>query len=154
MAFFIYLCKDCLDLAERIKGDELTYEELELACLFETSHMMNPSPGDLEEARTCPRCDSVDTEKTYFEYKPRGYVLGNGFLDRDGTRRAMNVYKLDQEDPYAHMREPGEVDELKAKFKRAGTAGGNEKHYPMYSREKSEKSTQDMDKAVKDVNND
>lgn len=84
---------------------------------------MNPSARELAAATICPRCDGTDTAKTFYGMNVSCYVLGNGYLDAAGTRRDMNIYTLDKDDPYADMRQPGEVDELKAKFRRAGRKG-------------------------------
>tara|TARA_R100001244_G_scaffold25113_2_gene25411 strand:- start:72845 stop:73300 length:456 start_codon:yes stop_codon:yes gene_type:complete len=48
------------------------------------------------------------------------YIRGNGYLDTKGCRRDMNLYKLQKDDPYGHMRQPGEKDDLVNKIKKAG----------------------------------
>ena len=51
----------------------------------------------------------------------------------------MHVYTLQNNDPYASMREPGEVDDKIAKFKNAGKHSGKvKKHYDMTSDNKME----------------
>lgn len=51
------------------------------------------------------------------------YTKGNGYMDKAGCHRDMNLYKLTKEDPYAHMRQPGEADDLAQKLRNAGKFG-------------------------------
>ena len=152
MPRYNYICNDCRIEAESIKGSPLTDEELLDEIIFETSHAMNPTEVELKCARECPRCEKINTERTYLGVSISSYVRGYGYLDREGCHRDMNLYKLtstDDEtglttDPYADMREPGEVDELKIKLKRGG------KHNPKPVRFLSPKrDSGDMQAAVK-----
>lgn len=127
MPKYNYQCNDCKSRAEEIKGGVLTDEEI-WEVIFETSHGMNPGEKELKYARECPRCDGVNTAKTYIGLQITGYVRGYGYLDRAGCQRDMNLRKLtgvDEDtglttDPYAGMRSPGEVDDLKARLQRGG----------------------------------
>lgn len=136
MAHYVYICKACVAKAAKKLKRELTVGEKD-EFLFETTHSMNPTPEELLEARECPQCFGYDTEQSFARHQITTYVRGNGYLDRAGTRRDMNLYKLTQKDdngntldPYASMREPGEADDLILKFKKAGRKGGkNKKHF-------------------------
>lgn len=59
--------------------------------------------------------------RTMVGYDQTWYIRGNG-LARDvaGARRDMNLYQLQQNDPYAHMRQPGEKDDLINRLKKGG----------------------------------
>lgn len=137
MPLYNYVCKDCENKAKIAKnGEELTAEEF-VGVIFETSHRIEPTPEELAEARVCPRCEGSNTEMTVFGIDVLGYIRGNGYLDRAGCRRDMNLHKLtaidpdtgQTTDPYAEYREPGEVDDLKVRLKRAGQHDPNTSHF-------------------------
>lgn len=67
----------------------------------------------------CPVCNS-QAQKSYADYFFQGYVRGDGYFDRAGCRRDMNLYKLTKDDPYAMYRKPGEAEDLAKKLKKAG----------------------------------
>lgn len=127
MPKYNYQCNSCLARAEEIKGSKLTDDELH-EVIFETSHSMEPSDKELTYARECPVCEGIDTAKTYVGIQFTTYVRGYGYLDRAGCQRDMNLRKLtgvDEDtgkttDPYAEMRSPGEVEDLKARLQRGG----------------------------------
>ncbi len=135
MPLYDYACVDCeLDALKRL-GRELTSDEYDEMVLFETSHSMSPSQDELLEATTCPRCNSVNCTRSYKRSNITGYVRGDGYLDRAGTRRDMNLYHLTQDDPYAEYRQPGEVDEMKAKIKRSGQHNPHTKYFDVSNSE-------------------
>lgn len=128
---YIYRCLTC-EAQLRESGQDLatlTTDQLEELLLFETSHAMCPTPEELQEALVCPRCQTNNCVRSYHGMNIIAYVRGNGFLDRAGCYRDMHLHHLTQHDPYAQMRQPGEVDELKAKIKRAGQHAPNPKHF-------------------------
>lgn len=129
MPRYDYACADCEKVAlERLKRD-LTSEEYDELVLFETSHSMDPTPEELQEAMTCPRCNGTNCERSMKNSNVIGYMRGNGYLDKAGARRDMNLFHLTQDDPYAEYRQPGEVDEMKSKLKRAGQHDPKRKHF-------------------------
>jgi len=131
MPSYYYFCKDCEVEATKIKGGELTYDE-EWEVIFETYHSMGAGEEEKKKATTCPRCNSYNARQAFNHNDYTGYVRGDGYLDKEGVRRDMNVCKLQDDDPYASMREPGEVDDKIAKFKKAGRRDGKPtKHYDM-----------------------
>lgn len=67
----------------------------------------------------CPVCEGT-TRKVMCAVP--SYVRGNCYLDVEGCRRDMNLYKLQNNDPYDYMRQPGEKEELIAKIKRGNKA--------------------------------
>lgn len=142
MPLYDYACADCEKAATKRLKRELTDQEYSELVLFETSHTMSPSPKELKEATTCPRCNKNNCQKSLINSNAIGYIRGNGYLDRDGVRRDMNLFHLTQDDPYAQYRQPGEVDEMKSKLKRGGR-GENKKHFVV--------SQSEMQKAVSDA---
>jgi len=143
MPNYLYICNTCEEKATEEKGKPLTHSE-ELDVIFETYYSIN-APGDvIEGATVCPRCNGKDTAQAFHHNSYSGYVRGDGYLDKEGARRDMNVYTLQNNDPYAPMREPGEVDHKIVEFKNAGKHSGKpKKHYDMSSR--------NMEKAVEKV---
>jgi len=150
MPHYHYLCKVCEKRLVEAKGEPLNQEE-ELEAIFETSHAMEPTRSELRAAKQCPRCGSRNTHKTVNGIKVSGYVLGNGFLDREGVRRDMQLFHLTQKDsetgspldPYGYLRQPGEADDLATRIKRTGQRGNNKKHHVVNT-----KSTKDIERAV------
>lgn len=64
---------------------------------------------------TCPVCEGSARKIISVV---NSYIKGNCYLDIEGCKKDMNLYKLQNDDPYGHMRPPGEKDELIAKIKR------------------------------------
>jgi hypothetical protein len=82
--------------------------------VWEVSH------GMFEDVKVkCPVCNA-DATKSYADYFFQGYVRGNGYFDRAGCRRDMNLYKLLKDDPYGRYRLPGEAEHLADKLRAAG----------------------------------
>lgn len=128
MATYTYECQDCFVEATK-NCHELTETEYESKVLFETTHAMEPTDDELYDATECPRCGCHNCVKTLYDCNVICYVRGNGYLDREGCHRDMNLCALETEDPYADYRVPGEVDDLKARLKRAGQHDPKTKHY-------------------------
>lgn len=129
MPFYNYLCHDCDAQSEQIKGSPLTPDEI-WDVIFETSHQMFPSAAELAEARKCPRCGGVNTDITLIGSRPLCYVRGNGYLDRAGCRREMDLHKLTTDDPYAEMREPGEADDLAIRLRKGNQHNPRPVYFP------------------------
>lgn len=142
MPTYIYRCLRCEQQVLRELNGIISKEQYEELVLFETSHRMEPTAKELRDATTCPRCGGVDCEKSYYGSNIIAYIRGNGFLDKAGCIRDMNVHHLTTHDPYADLRQPGEVEDLKLRLKRAGQHQSNPKHFV---------SQRDMEKAVGEV---
>ena len=129
MAIYNYRCtNDCKhDDLEKHKGDIV--EDIQIVkggdLVWEVKHGMLEDP----EIK-CPLCGGA-AEKTYQGTPtPVSYIRGNGYLDKAGCKRDMDLFKLENnEDPYAGMRQPGEVDHIKDKLRRGGKHNPNRKHY-------------------------
>lgn len=73
------------------------------------AHGMNDTP-DIK----CPACGGKAVRSTHGINAPTGHVRGNCYLNKADQRRQMDLRTLEAgQDPYAHMRESGEVDHLK-----------------------------------------
>lgn len=129
MPNYDYACKTCeQNLCKKLKRD-LTDQEYQDHVLFETCHSINPTESELKEAITCPRCGKSDCSKSMMNINITSYIRGNGYLDKAGVKRDMNKFHLTTDDPYKEYRQPGEVDELKAKLDRGGKKASNTKVY-------------------------
>ena len=130
MPDYIYRCVACENSFLSDQGNKSwSQEEYDTNVLFETIHSMQATKAELEEALKCPRCGKTKAERFYGYDNVIAYIRGNGFLDKAGARRDMHMHTLETKDPYADMRQPGEVDELKSKLKRAGTHDPKPQHY-------------------------
>jgi putative FmdB family regulatory protein len=96
--------------------------------LFEMEHSMNKRP-----TIKCPQCGGTNTEQAYLSV-PMTYVRGYGWLDVRGRRRDMNLFKLQNDDPYRGMREPGEKDDLAHRLRKGGKFNTNPKRFLMGKR--------------------
>lgn len=127
MPSYHYECLTCLAAAEAVKGSELTADE-RWEVVYETEHAMTASPEQVRAACVCPRCASQEARLRFMGNNIIGYVKGNGYLDKAGCHRDMNMHKLtsidpdtgESTDPYTSMREPGEVEDLKVRLRRSG----------------------------------
>lgn len=73
------------------------------------AHGMNDTP----EIK-CPVCDGKAMRSTHGLTPPLGHIRGQCYLNKADQRRQMDLRTLEAgQDPYAHMRESGEVDHLK-----------------------------------------
>jgi len=108
-----YYCKDC-------------------DALWEVEHSMKEKPEIL-----CPECSSKNTAIA-ITTSPEAYVRGNGYLDVKGRRADMHRYKLLNDDPYAGMRQSGEVDHIAKTLRDSGKRQKNPKTFNM-STKKSKK---------------
>lgn len=98
--------------------------------IFETNHGMNEKPKV-----KCPKCGGINTEQT-FRTVPLSYIRGYGWLDVKGRRRDLNLYTLRNRDPYEHMREAGEADDLAHRLKAGGKFNTNPKTFQISSGKK------------------
>lgn len=87
------------------------------AWIWEEYHSMAETPEII-----CKICGQK-AERSMIGIDISSYLRGNGYLDRTGCRRDMNLYHVQNDDPYGYMRQPGEKDDLVAKLKRAGKFG-------------------------------
>lgn len=129
MPYYHYACKHCERKAKSKHGLELSSELYDELVLFETSHRMMPTDAEMKEATKCPRCGKNDCERSYKYSEITGYVRGNGYLDKAGVKRDMNLHHLTQNDPYSEYRQPGEVEDLKTRLVRGGRHNPKRRHY-------------------------
>lgn len=129
MPLYVYCCRKC----EAKIDKAVSPEEFEALALFETSHAMEPTDKELREAKKCPRCGSTDAYKSYEHHNVIAYIRGNGFLDKAGATRDRNVYTLENSDPYAEYRVPGEKEHIKSQLKKAGQHDPKTQHHVIKS---------------------
>jgi hypothetical protein len=149
MPNFYAACKDCEKKLRRKlklkKGQEIPREQHIDGVLFETSVSIKSTPAEEQEAMVCPRCKGSNTIRTYEGYDVVGYIRGNGYLDKAGCKRDMNVFTLTEKDkdtgksldPYDHMRQPGEADDLVTKIRKGGKHNPRPKYFDTKVMEKA-----------------
>jgi hypothetical protein len=75
----------------------------------------------------CPAC-GAPCERTWLGMTFQFFLPGEGMVrDKAGARRDMNLYTLQQNDPYAHMRQSGEVVDMTEKLRKGGKHQTNPK---------------------------
>lgn len=126
MPTYVYECVDCASHYDLDEIDDIIYEE---KVLYETKHPMNPTEEERNKACVCPRCSSGKAKPVFHGYTVTGYVRGDGYKDKKGAHRDMNIYKLTQEDPYAQYRQSGEVDHIKDKLIKEGRHDPKTKYF-------------------------
>lgn len=124
MPVYVYECQDCKSKYSDEDIDMMDTDQQESNILFETYHSMNPTDDELSSSVICPRCDSNNCNKTYVNIKISSYARGYGWKDYAGARRDMNIFHLDNDDPYKSHRVDGEVDHIRSNMKK------NSKHNP------------------------
>ena len=124
MPLYNYICDDCLAYAKKKLGRELTDDDRR-TFLFEARHSMTASPAEIHDATECPFCDGHNTKRTLLDVSVHTFIRGHIWEEfkRDNTaamRRDMALHQLQNDDPYAGMREPGEADDLANRLKMGG----------------------------------
>ena len=94
----------------------------ETPVIIEVIHSMTDDP-----IINCPVCKHpcqklISLDSTF-------YFRGNGYLDKAGCKRDMNLHKLMTDDPYASMRQSGEKEYLMDKCRKAGKFNPKTKYY-------------------------
>lgn len=125
MPIYQYTCESCsielsnkkINKNEKFDG-KIGFHKKSKEYLFTIECKMKDKPSK----PVCPRCKSNDKVcQSYTDYKLEFWIRGNGLVnDIGGARRDMHRHKLNNDDPYGHMREKGEKDYLDDKFRRAG----------------------------------
>lgn len=128
MPRYNYICLDCEQEAFAQHGEDLSEEQFQQLVLFETSHGMDPSEEELKEATICPRCHGNNCKVTIFGTDICSYIRGYGWRDKDGAKRDMHRYHLENNDPYGQYRVAGEVDHLKKRLEKPDPAV-RQKHF-------------------------
>lgn len=120
MPFYNYQCtKECKvkQLPKELK-EKLCIEKHPKGMLVWTEQHAMPEDNKWPKI-ACPLCSS-EAKPTWHGINQQGYTRGDCYLNRGDCNRQMDLDLLSQgRDPYGHMRQPGEVDELKKKLKKA-----------------------------------
>jgi hypothetical protein len=135
MPQYNYICKDCVDAAEKKLGRELTEDE-QVVLLFETSHAMFPTVEEALKATQCPLCDGHNTKITLLEVTQHTLIRGGNWQEfraknASALRRDMALHQLQDGDPYGYMRQPGEKDDLAHRLRTGGKKQTDKKHFMM-----------------------
>lgn len=101
--------------------------------VWEVSHGLDEKPKI-----KCPECGSKSTEIA-ITTAPTTYVKGYGWLDKKGRNRDMNLHKLQNDDPYGNMRQPGEKEDLEKKLKSGGKFNPKKKTFTARTTKKKAK---------------
>ena len=124
MPVYQYQCEDCSDSNKRVKKSELFDQEHETDGFAEDGEFIfykTSSMKDKQKSPKCPVCGGTNTIRSYRELSLTCYVRGDGLVkDRSGARRDMNRHHLINQDPYGHMRQSGEVDNMLDRFRDSG----------------------------------
>ncbi len=97
---------------------------LESRIVWEVSHSIAESPEIL-----CPHC-GAKAQRTMLGINTTFYFRGEGLVrDKAGARRDMNLHTLLNDDPYAHMRQPGEVDDMANRLRKGGQHNPNRQYF-------------------------
>ena len=81
---------------------------------WEVSHSIMENP-----TINCLLCGEV-AHHTMAGVQVMTYTKGNGFLDKAGVRREMDLHTLRTNDPYAHMRPDGDREDLEKRINKRG----------------------------------
>jgi predicted nucleic acid-binding Zn ribbon protein len=124
MPTYHYACSEGCTLDDvKAAKDTFTFEGTIIAVksgtlIWEVKHGMTEMPKI-----KCPLCSKKADRTMEGVGAPIWYIKGNCYLNKDDCRKQMDLHKLETgQDPYAHMRQPGEVDHIKKKLK-----GGDKK---------------------------
>jgi len=117
-----YLCNKCVAKAAKECGRELTDEE-EMELVYEVQYGFDATKKQKKKAAKCPVCKSVDVRKVYNslpEVRIKNSLPWWEFKKKNAAamKREMTLHRLEQHDPYAHMRQSGEVDDIKDKLRK------------------------------------
>lgn len=123
MPFYDYICLDCVSSLVPDDREPTTEEANE--CVFETRHSMFAKDDELERTTSCPKCGGKNTKKLIRAENISTLVRGvvwEEYLrnNRKAISRDMALHQLQEDDPYAGMREDGESDHLANVLKKGG----------------------------------
>lgn len=111
-------------LPERIvdRDEEGNINESTTPIILEIHHGMSETP----EIK-CPVCEHECIR--VIAKSVTAYFRGYGYLDKKGCYRDMNLYKLQTDDPYGYMRQPGEAEFMADQIKKKGKFDPKPKHF-------------------------
>lgn len=119
MAFYNYECSN----KTPCKVKALTEEQKNKLCIEEHPKgklIWTERHGwDEKPEIKCPVCGKDAVKSAHGMGNVTGYIRGNSYLNRGDIARQMDLHTLETKDPYGHMRQPGEVDDLKSRLKKA-----------------------------------
>jgi len=66
----------------------------------------------------CPKCNQKCTK--LISGGQANWIRGYGFLDKVGAKRDMQLHTLENNDPYAKIRPPGDKEQIADKLRKGG----------------------------------
>lgn len=141
MPIYNYICDDCLSNKSKELGRDLSTEE-EIYFVFEARHSMNASPDEIKENTECPFCEGHNTKKTYYGQDITVFSRGvewNEYMakNRHALARDMALHQLENADPYAAHRPPGDKADVADKLRDGAKKPNSEKVF--YSKNSKKK---------------
>jgi hypothetical protein len=110
MAKYIHICKSCCAKA----GINLATANMEQ---FQKASSEFSFETDVAENAACPVCESFDCHR--MPAFSAAYVRGYGFMDKKGMKNDMNLYHLQNKDPYAAHRTATDKRDLESRIRRS-----------------------------------
>lgn len=125
MGLHDYICNDCVAFAKKELDVEDLTEEQESMLVFETKYGFTATSKELKIATQCPFCDGNNTKKIITGPACVRFRGGHNWEEfrrenNSSMRRDMAIHQLKTADPYASMRQAGEVDDLAHRLKASG----------------------------------
>lgn len=118
MPFYNYACLNgckTKQLSKELKQKLCIEKHPKGILVWTEQHGMNDKP----EIK-CPVCTGA-AERTFHGTNFTEWIRGNCYLNRADAKRQMDLRVLETGDPYGHMRQRGEVDDLKSRLRKKKT---------------------------------
>ena len=118
MPTYIYQCEDC---SKKPGGFMVDFDREQPGWSDKGEYLffVEASMKKIPKHPKCT-CGSKNTFKSVNNSNQYFHVRGNCYLDKKGVQRDQNMYKLQFEDPYAHMRTAEDRDYKMTQFRRSG----------------------------------
>jgi len=133
MATYNYRCNKCT--IQHYIDSDLSVEQVpipfttDLEDLTKENYVFTVSHGMSEKPKIkCPVCKKTDCDRSYNTERTAVYTRGNYIQDTAGCKLEQELSKLRENDPYGHMRQPGEADDLEKRLLDVGKRLQNRKH--------------------------
>lgn len=116
MPIYQYCCENCSDSATKVEKKKLVADIDNNVNGFNNDEYLffiECSMNNKKSKPRCPKCKKNKTRQSFSEMTLTCYVRGDGLVkDKVGARRDMNKFHLVNQDPYGHMRVPGETEHM------------------------------------------
>jgi transposase-like protein len=116
MPIYQYCCENCSISATKVEKKKLVADIDNNVSGFNNDEYLffiECSMNNKKSKPRCPKCKKNKTRQSFSEMTLTCYVRGDGLVkDKVGARRDMNKFHLVNQDPYGHMRVPGETEHM------------------------------------------